>query len=272
MPGEAGVHRALEDDHALGLVDVEDRHPVDRRGGVRVRGRVRHVVGADHERHVGAAELRVDVVHLLELVVRHVGLGEQDVHVAGHAAGDRVDRVLDLDAALLELVGELLARCAAPARRPCRSPGTITTQTRVRHLDRGVRGARGAHRAGVLAGARGALDRSAAAEAAGDDRRDRAVHRLGHQAREDRAGRADDHARDDQRGVVQRKPGRGRGEAGERVQQRDHDRHVGAADRQHDEQPEQRRGDQHDRDPEARCLAGRDRDRPRRPRRRAAAG
>ena len=38
--------------------------------------------------------------------VRHVGLGQQDVHVAGHPSGDRMDRVLHLDAALLELIGE----------------------------------------------------------------------------------------------------------------------------------------------------------------------
>ena len=41
-------------------------------------------------------------------MVGHVGLGEQHVHVAGHASGNRMDRVLDGDAALLELVGELL--------------------------------------------------------------------------------------------------------------------------------------------------------------------
>ena len=65
------------------------------------------VVGADHERDVGLRELGVDLVHLLELVVRDVRLGEQDVHVAGHAAGDRVDRVGDVDALLLEQLGEL---------------------------------------------------------------------------------------------------------------------------------------------------------------------
>ena len=37
------------------------------------------------------------------LVVRDVGLGEEDVHVAGHAAGDRVDRELHIDAALREM-------------------------------------------------------------------------------------------------------------------------------------------------------------------------
>ena len=46
-------------------------------------------------------------LHLVELRVGHVGLGEQHVHVARHAAGDRVDRVADVDLACLEQVGEL---------------------------------------------------------------------------------------------------------------------------------------------------------------------
>ena len=60
-------------------------------------------------------------------------------------------------------------------------------------------------------------------------------------------------------GVLEREARRGRRQAGERVEQRDHDRHVGAADRQHDEQAEQRRADQDRRDVEARRLAGGDR-------------
>ena len=91
------------------MVDVEDRHPRDRRAGP-PRGRVRDVVGADDEGHVAAVELRVDVVHLLELGVGHVRLGEEDVHVPRHPAGDRVDRVLDVDAALLEELGQLADR------------------------------------------------------------------------------------------------------------------------------------------------------------------
>ena len=47
---------------------------------------------------VGLRELGVDVLELEHLVVGHVGFGQQHVHVAGHAAGDRMDRVLDLDA------------------------------------------------------------------------------------------------------------------------------------------------------------------------------
>ena len=51
--------------------------------------------------------LRVDVVHLDEPVVGDVRLGQQHVHVARHAAGDRMDRELHVDAALGELVVEI---------------------------------------------------------------------------------------------------------------------------------------------------------------------
>ncbi len=106
-PGEAGLHRALEHDHLSRLVDLEDRHAVDRRVGAGARRRVRHVVRPDDEHHVGARELGVDVVHLDEQRVRDVGLGEQHVHVAGHPPRDRVDRVADVDLACLQQVGEL---------------------------------------------------------------------------------------------------------------------------------------------------------------------
>ena len=91
----------------LGLVHVEDGHAVDGRGWVAARRRVGHVVGADHEGHVGALELGVDLVHLLELRVGHVRLRQQHVHVARHAPGHRMDGVRDVDAARLEQVGQL---------------------------------------------------------------------------------------------------------------------------------------------------------------------
>ena len=83
----------------LGLVDVEDRHAVDRRRGRGAGGGVDHVVGADDQHHVGVLELAVDLVHLDQLLVGHLRLGEQHVHVAGHAPRNGVNRVLDGNAA-----------------------------------------------------------------------------------------------------------------------------------------------------------------------------
>ena len=78
------------------------------------------------------------------------------------------------------------------------------------------------------------------AERAEEDVRDRAVHRAAHLHRQQRSGRADEHPAHDQDVRVQHEAGRGRGEAGERVQQRDHDRHVRAADRQDEQDAEER--------------------------------
>ena len=91
---------------------------------------------------------------------------------------------------------------------------------------------------------RPARPRDVRAERAEQDVRERAVHRPAHHDREQRSRRADERARDDQRVVVEHEAGaRGR-QARERVQHRDHDRHVGAADgddQQHSEQRARRR-------------------------------
>jgi hypothetical protein len=57
---------------------------------VRAAG-IHHVVGADDERDVGGGEFVVDVFELEDQVVGHAGLGQQHVHLARHAAGDRMD-------------------------------------------------------------------------------------------------------------------------------------------------------------------------------------
>ena len=54
--------------------------------------------------------LEVRLVHLLELVVGHVGLGQQHVHMAGHAARHRVDGVEDVDSTRFESLGQLTRR------------------------------------------------------------------------------------------------------------------------------------------------------------------
>ena len=185
-------------------------------------GGVRHVVRADDKRDVGAGELGVDLVHLLELRVGHVGLGEQHVHVAGHPAGDGVDGVADLDAARLQHLGErrdLMLRLGR--RQPV--AGHDDDLGGVGELDRGVVGGDGLHVA-AWPGDRGR--RVTSAEAADDDVADRPVHRVGHQLGQDAAGGADEGTGDDQRPVADDETRHRHGRAGERVQQRDHDGHV----------------------------------------------
>ena len=66
----------------------------------------------------------------------------------------------------------------------------------------------------------------------------RAVHRLRHQHRQQRARRADERSAHDQHVLVQHEAGAAARQAGERVEQRDDDGHVGAADRQHEQHAE----------------------------------
>jgi hypothetical protein len=48
-----------------------------------IGGRVHDVVGAQHDDTSVWLEVGVDVVHLDELLVGHVGLGQEHVHVPG---------------------------------------------------------------------------------------------------------------------------------------------------------------------------------------------
>ena len=137
--------------------------------------RVDDVVGADDERHVGIGEVVVDLVHLLEPVVRHVRLGQEDVHVAGHASGDRVDGELDVDAPGDEQVHELANR----ALRLCHGhavAGHDDHALAVRHQDGGILGADLAQL--LLALGTGGRLAAAGTEPGEEDVEDRAVHGL----------------------------------------------------------------------------------------------
>jgi hypothetical protein len=56
---------------------------------------------------VRLGEVLVDLVHLEHDVVGHLGLGQQHVHVAGHAAGHRVDAEAHLHALVAQQLGDL---------------------------------------------------------------------------------------------------------------------------------------------------------------------
>src|SRR5712691_3352286 len=113
--GEAWAETALEDDDRLGAVDFQDRHAIERTIPVVLCGRVRHVVRTDNQGNVCFWEVRVDLFHRVQLVVGYVCLGEQDVHVARHAAGDRVNGVFHIYAAsgqqLCQFTDAVLSLC-----------------------------------------------------------------------------------------------------------------------------------------------------------------
>src|SRR5699024_4482588 len=106
----AGGHGALEHDHVGGFPHVQDGHAGDRAarvlGGIRVDG----VVGADHQDDVGVGEVVVDLVELHDDVVRHLGLGQQHVHVPGQTPGDRVHGKAHVHAAVPQGAGQVSDR------------------------------------------------------------------------------------------------------------------------------------------------------------------
>ena len=191
-------------------------------------GGIGDVIGADDEGHVAGAELAVDVLQLEHLIVGHIGLGQQDVHVAGHAAGDGVDGVFDLDPLLLELVGHF-AKGVLGLGDGHAIAGDDDDLGGIFHDEGSVVGRALFDRAGL--GDPGARRATVTAEAAEDDRDEAAVHALAHDVAEDGAGAADEGAGDDQGDVLERETQRRRGPAGIAVEHGDHDRHVGAADR-----------------------------------------
>ena len=68
---------------------------------------VHGVVRADDEHNIDVFEIIVDFVHLVNRLVRHLRLGQKHVHVAGHAARDRMDAELHVDALGAQLAREL---------------------------------------------------------------------------------------------------------------------------------------------------------------------
>jgi hypothetical protein len=106
-PENPAALAALEDDGEFRAVHFEDGHAGDGAAGIVAGVGVDDVVRADDDGDIGGGEIGIDLLEFVELRVGDIGLGEEDVHVAGHAAGDGMDGVFDGDAALLEASAKL---------------------------------------------------------------------------------------------------------------------------------------------------------------------
>ena len=73
--GEAWRHAPLENDDIGCLIDVEDRHAIERTGAIRPCGWIGDVIRSDDEGDIGVGEIRIDPIHLEELGVGDVGFG-----------------------------------------------------------------------------------------------------------------------------------------------------------------------------------------------------
>ena len=108
--GVAGGQAALQHDDVRRLPDVEHGHAVDRACRDRRARRGSRCRSHRSPSRRRCRELVVDLVQLLDDLVRHAGLGEKHVHVSGKAARDGVDRVADVDAARGQRIADLAHR------------------------------------------------------------------------------------------------------------------------------------------------------------------
>ncbi len=179
-------------------------------------------------------EFGVDVVHLHQLVVGDVGLRQQHVHVAGHAAGHRMDGEFHVHAAAHEGVEQLADLMLRLGHR----------QPVARHDDHtggAFQNGGGLFRAGAAHVALFGFGRCGLQLTEGAEQHigEGAVHGLAHDDGKDQARGAIQSAGDHQQLIIQcethgagRKPGVG-------VQERNDRGHIGAADgddQQHAEQ------------------------------------
>src|SRR5216683_1886522 len=104
---KSGGHAALYDHDRARLIHVQNGHAEDGATGIGARGGIGDIVCTDHQGHIGLRKIAVDFVHVQQLVVGNVGFREQDIHVSGHATGDRMDSKLYVHAALGEGVVQL---------------------------------------------------------------------------------------------------------------------------------------------------------------------
>src|ERR1700744_1485884 len=105
--GESLSLAALDDDDILGLVGIQDRHPIDRAALVVARIGIDDIVCADDERYIGCFEFRVDFVEVRYQVVRDAGFRQQHIHVARHASCDWVNGEAYFDTVVDEQLSEL---------------------------------------------------------------------------------------------------------------------------------------------------------------------
>jgi len=148
--GEACGHAALDDHDGAGFVHIQNGHAKDRAAVVGAGRRIGDVISANDQGNIRLRKITIDLVHVEQLVVRDVGFREENVHVAGHAAGNRMDAELDVHAAF----GERIVKLADFVLRLGDGhavAGDHDHAVCVRELDRGVGRAYGANDAGVLA-------------------------------------------------------------------------------------------------------------------------
>ena len=94
---EAGTLSTLDDNDIFGMVGIEDRHAVDRTFRIAARDRIDDIIRADDQCGISRIKFLVDFIQVKNTIIRNAGLGQQHIHMPGHASGDRMDRELDIN-------------------------------------------------------------------------------------------------------------------------------------------------------------------------------
>ena len=103
-----GLQVVVADDHLGCLVHIQHGHAIDRRSLSLAGSRVQHVVGTNHHYGIGLAEVVVDLLHLEQFLVRHIGLSQQHVHVARHTTCHGMDGEAHAGTTVFEGLSQLL--------------------------------------------------------------------------------------------------------------------------------------------------------------------
>ncbi len=94
-------------DDVFRVFDVEDWHTINRCALGRICRRVNDVVSAYYDGDIGILEFLIDVLHLIEFVIRDIDFCKEDIHVSRHTAGHRMDSKLNVFAFRFEFGHQL---------------------------------------------------------------------------------------------------------------------------------------------------------------------
>ena len=225
----------------LCLIDIEHRHAVDRCALSLTGGRIEDIIGSDHDHEVGVLKVVIDPLHLEEVIVRHIRLGEEDIHMARHTTGDGMDGKANFGAIAAKRVSELLHLMLRLRERHTIAGDDDHLLRIVEDLREGglllsCRSSRGSGGGCSLGGSFLPRRGSGLAE---EDIPEGAIHRPTHDLREEESGGTHDTADGDQHHVTDSHTGDRAGDTGERVEERDRDRHVGTTDADGEEPTEE---------------------------------
>ena len=72
-----GPETALDHEYRLGVVNFEDRHPVDGARLVIQCGWIHHIIRSYHQYHICIREFRIDVFHFYQFIISYARFSQK---------------------------------------------------------------------------------------------------------------------------------------------------------------------------------------------------